>query len=72
MPSDPNSDVEVEKLDGETGNVSLENEFESKMRRRRLVDPELRLSPPSGRSTLFTVLFFSAIVIAILYWLFVQ
>lgn len=38
--------------------------------RRRTADGAVRLSPVQPRSTLLTVLFFSAVVLAIGYWIF--
>ncbi len=38
--------------------------------RRRMADGGMRLSPVQPRSTLLTVLFFSAVVLAIGYWIF--
>jgi hypothetical protein len=38
--------------------------------RRRTADGSVRLSPVQPRSTLLTVLFFSAVVLAIGYWIF--
>ena len=38
--------------------------------RQRIADGEARLSPVQPRSTLLTVLFFSAVALAIAYWIF--
>jgi TolB-like protein/Flp pilus assembly protein TadD len=54
----------------EIGNPALPEKFKGKTPKRRTADGAVRLSPLPARNTLLTVLFFSAVVLAIAYWIF--
>jgi len=54
----------------EIGNPVLPEKFKGKTPKRRTADGAVRLSPLPARNTLLTVLFFSAVVLAIAYWIF--
>src|SRR5436190_7859033 len=59
----------VNLYNDEVGNSILPEKFKDKVSRRRTADADVRLTPLSGRNTLLTVLFFSAVAAAICYWL---
>lgn len=50
--------------------TELELEIKGKIPRRRAAVADVRLSPLPARNMLMTVLFFSAVAAAILYWIF--
>jgi TolB-like protein/Tfp pilus assembly protein PilF len=54
----------------EVGNPALPEKFKGKTPRRRAADAGVRLSPLPARNTLLTVFFFSAVAVAIGYWIF--
>jgi TolB-like protein/class 3 adenylate cyclase/Flp pilus assembly protein TadD len=60
----------VNLYNDEVGNSTLPDKFKGKVPRQRAAEADVRLSPLSGRNTLLTVLFFSAVVVAICYWLY--
>jgi TolB-like protein len=54
----------------EVGNPALPERFKGKAPRRRAAGAGVRLSPIPARNTLFTIVFFSAVALAIGYWIF--
>jgi TolB-like protein len=54
----------------EVGNPALPEKFKGKTPRRRAANAGVRLSPLPTRNTLLTVFFFSAVALAIGYWIF--
>src|SRR5204862_3768144 len=60
----------VNLYNDEVGNSALPDKFKGIVLKRRVADADFRLSPLSGRNTLLTVLFFSAVAVAICYWLY--
>lgn len=50
--------------------TALDLEIRSNAPRRRATDPGVRLNPLPAKNTLLTIIFFSAVAAAILYWIF--
>jgi hypothetical protein len=50
--------------------ANLELESKGKAPGRRTADPGVRLNPLPAKNTLLTIIFFSAVAAAILYWIF--
>lgn len=54
----------------EVGNPQVPEKFKGKIARRRGANGEVRLSPLPAGNTLLTIFFFSAVALAIAYWIF--
>ena len=50
--------------------ADLDLEIRGNAPRRRATDPGVRLNPLPAKNTLLTIIFFSAVAAAILYWIF--